>query len=269
MYSVKYQKSGSVNDAVEGLLRCPDAKVLAGGQSLVAAMKLRMANPELLIDLGPLDELRGISMDALTVTIGAMTRHADVAASAELLRTLPALAGLAGGIGDRMVRNMGTLGGSVAHNDPAADYPAALLALDATVVTNQRRIPADEFFVGLYETALEPGEIIVSVVFRVPRRAAYIKFKSAASRFAIVGVFVADFGSAVRVAVTGAGHSVFRVQEMEEALQRDFSAAAIADIHLPAQDLSSDPHTSAEYRAHLVTELTKRAVDTARGEAGG
>jgi carbon-monoxide dehydrogenase medium subunit len=264
MYPVKYQRPETMADAVAALAAHPDGKAVAGGQSLIAAMKLRFANPSDLIDLGGVAELSGIRIAPDRVTIGAMTRHAVVAASAELAKVLPALTVLAGGIGDRMVRNMGTIGGSVANNDPAADYPAGLLALDAVVHTNMRSIAADDFFLGMYETALEEGELIVSIDLRVPRRAAYIKFKSPASRFALVGVFVADFGEQVRVSVTGAAGGVFRVTAMEQALARHFTAESIADIAVPESELSSDMHTSAAYRSHLITVLAKRAVEQAR-----
>ena len=178
---------------------------VTSSSEVIAAMKLRLANPSDLVDLGTVKDLSGIKIEGGNVVIGAMTRHAEVAASAEVKKAIPALAALAGGIGDRMVRNMGTIGGSVANNDPAADYPAGLVGLGATVVTNKRKISAEEFFKGMYETALQPGEIVTAVSFPAPKRAAYMKFKNPASRYAIVGVFVADFGSSVRVAVTGAG----------------------------------------------------------------
>ena len=207
MYAFNYQKVKTVADAAKVLAKDGDAKLLAGGQSLIAAMKLRLAHPSEVVDLGTIKELSGIKADGKAVVIGAMTRHAEVAASAAVKKAIPALASLAAGIGDRMVRNMGTIGGSLANNDPAADYPAGVLALGATVVTNKRKIAADEFFKGMYETALGKGEIITSVSFPVPKRAAYMKFRNPASRYAIVGVFVADFGSGVRVAVTGAARA--------------------------------------------------------------
>jgi carbon-monoxide dehydrogenase medium subunit len=241
-----------------------DAKLVAGGQSLLAAMKLGLASPAQLVDLGGIAELRGIRADAKSVTIGAMTRHAEVAASKEVLARIPALAHLAALIGDRQVRNMGTLGGSLANNDPAADYPAAALALNATINTNARSIPADAFFKGLYETALNEGEIIVSATFAAPSRAAYEKFKNAASRFALVGVFVAQGADGVRVAVTGAGKAgVFRVNEMEAALARNWSADVVKRIVVPAARLMSDLHASADYRAHLIGVLAGRAVAAA------
>ena len=226
-------------------------------------MKLRLAAPPELVDLGSIPALRGIKVDSKNVVIGAMTTHAAVAESADVKKAIPALAHLASQIGDRMVRNMGTLGGAIAHNDPAADYPAAVVGLGATVETNKRKIDADSFFKGLYETALDPGEIITSVSFPIPKRAAYMKFKQPASRFAMVGVMVADTGKDVRVAVTGAGPCVFRVKEMEQALGKKFAPDSVADIKVPDKGLNSDIHASAEYRAHLVTVMAKRAVEAA------
>ncbi len=263
MYPFNYQRAKSVADAAATVSKNADAKLLAGGQSLIAALKLRLARPSDLIDLGTIGELRGIKVDGGSVTIGAMTRHAEVAASAEVKKAIPALAALAGGIGDRQVRNMGTLGGSVAHNDPAADYPAGLVGLGATVNTNKRKIAADQFFKGMYETALDAGEIITSVSFPCPKRAAYMKFKNPASRYAIVGVFVADTGSGVRVAVTGAAPGVFRVPEMEKALAAKFAPESVANIHVPEKGLNSDLHAKADYRAHLITVMAKRAVEAA------
>lgn len=263
MYDFNYQKASSVSDAAAKLAAAADGKLLAGGQTLIAAMKLRLASPSDLIDLRDIAELRGIRKESGALVIGAMTTHAQIAESAEVAKAIPALAHLAGGIGDRMVRNMGTLGGSVANNDPAADYPAAVLALGATIATNQRKITADDFFTGMYETALEPGEILTSIAFPLPKRAGYIKFNNPASRYAIVGVCVAHTANDVRVAVTGAGPSVFRVPAMEAALAKKFSPDAIADIKVPADDLSSDIHASAEYRAHLITVIAKRVVEQA------
>jgi carbon-monoxide dehydrogenase medium subunit len=263
MYSFNYQKTKSVADAAAALGKNADAKLLAGGQSLVAAMKLRLAQPAQLIDLGDVAELKGIKVDGGSVTIGAMTRHAEVASSADVRKAIPALAALAGGIGDRMVRNMGTIGGSVAHNDPAADYPAAVLGLNATIVTNKRKIAADDFFKGLFETALQAGEIITAVSFPVPKRAAYMKFKNPASRYALVGVFVAETSGGPRVAVTGAGPGVFRVPEMEKALAAKFAPESVANIAVKSSALNSDIHASAEYRAHLITVMAKRAVAAA------
>jgi aerobic carbon-monoxide dehydrogenase medium subunit len=266
MYQFNYHKASSVADAAALLTRNADAKLLAGGQTLIAAMKLRLAAPPDLVDLGAVAELRGIKVDGGTVSIGAMTSHAEVAASKEVAQSIPALATLAASIGDRMVRNMGTIGGSVANNDPAADYPAGVLGLGATVNTNKRKIAADQFFKGMYETALEPGEIITSIGFPVPKRAGYAKFKNPASRYAIVGVFVSEGGGGVRVAVTGAGPSVFRVPEMEKALASKFSPDAVAGIKVAAGGLNSDIHASSEYRAHLVTVMAKRAVQAALGK---
>lgn len=263
MYAFKYQRAKSVAEAAAVIAKNADAKLLAGGQSLVATMKLRLARPSDLVDLGAMAELRGIKVESGAVTIGAMTRHAEVAASAEVKKAIPALASLAASIGDRQVRNMGTLGGSVAHNDPAADYPAAVLALAASVNTNKRKIAADQFFKGMYETALEAGEIITSVTFPCPKRAAYMKFKNPASRYAIVGVFVADTASGVRVAVTGAAPAVFRVAEMEKALASKFAPESVAAIKVPEKGLNSDLHAKADYRAHLITVMARRAVEAA------
>jgi aerobic carbon-monoxide dehydrogenase medium subunit len=265
MYSFNYQKTKSVADAAAALGKNADAKLLAGGQSLIAAMKLRLSQPAQIIDLGDVAELRGIKVDGGNVTIGAMTRHAEVASAADVKKAIPALAALAGMIGDRMVRNMGTIGGSVAHNDPAADYPAAVLGLGATVITNKRKIAADDFFKGMFETALQAGEIITAVSFPVPKRAAYMKFKNPASRYAMVGVFVAETAGGPRVAVTGAGPGVFRVPEMEKALAGKFAPESVANIAVKASGLNSDIHASAEYRAHLITVMAKRAVAAAIG----
>jgi aerobic carbon-monoxide dehydrogenase medium subunit len=261
MHAFHYHRPASTKDAVS--LSKDEAKYLAGGQSLVQAMKLRLSSPSDLIDLGTIKELSGIKVSGGTVEIGAMTRHADVAASPEVKKAIPALAALAGMIGDRQVRHMGTIGGSLANNDPAADYPAAALGLGATITTNKRKIEADKFFTGLYETALEPGELITSVSFPAPKRAAYMKFKNPASRFAIVGVFVADFGGKVRVGVTGAGPSAFRQAEMETALSAKFAPESVANMKLKADGLNNDLHASPEYRAHLITVMAKRAVEAA------
>jgi aerobic carbon-monoxide dehydrogenase medium subunit len=263
MYSFNYQKAKSVADAAALLAKNGDAKPLAGGQSLIAAMKLRLARPSDVVDLGTLPDLKGIKVDGSTVTIGAMTRHAEVAASAEVKKAIPALASLAASIGDRQVRNMGTIGGSLANNDPAADYPAGVLGLGATVVTNKRKIAADDFFKGMYETALGQGELITAVAFPIPKRAAYMKFKNPASRFALVGVLVADTGKGVRVAVTGAAPSVFRVPEMEKALTSKFAPESVANIKVSPDNLNSDLHAKADYRAHLITVMARRAVEAA------
>ena len=263
MYSFKYHRAGSVEEAAAMIANNADAKLLAGGQSLVATLKLRLSRPSDLVDLGSIAGLRGIKVEAGAVTIGAMTRHAEVASSAAIREAIPALAQLAGSIGDRQVRNMGTLGGSVAHNDPAADYPAAVLGLGATIHTNRRAIAAEEFFKGMYETALETGEIITSVGFPRPKRAAYMKFKNPASRYAIVGVFVADCGQGVRVAVTGAAPCVFRIAEMETALAAKFAPESLASITVPEKGLNADLHAKADYRAHLITVMARRAVQAA------
>jgi carbon-monoxide dehydrogenase medium subunit len=263
MYQFNYHKAGSVADAAAMLSKHPEARLLAGGQTLIAAMKLRLASPSDVVDLSGVKELSGIKVDGGGVTVGAMTTHAAVAASKDVMKAIPALARLAGSIGDRMVRNMGTLGGSVANNDPAADYPAAVVGLGATILTNKRKIGAGEFFKGMYETALQAGEIITAVSFPVPKRSGYAKFKNPASRYAIVGVFVAETAGGMRVAVTGAGPSVFRVTEMEKALASKFSAEAVAKIKVAAAGLNSDMHASAEYRAHLVTVMARRAIEQA------
>ena len=265
MYAFEYQKATTVADAAAKLAANPDAKLLAGGQSFVASMKLRLSNPGQVVDLGGIAELRGIKVDASGVTIGAMTRHAEVAASADVKKAIPALADLAGMIGDRMVRNMGTLGGVVANSDPAADYPAAVLGLGATITTNKRKIAADDYFKGMFETALEPGEIITAITFPIPKRAAYMKFRNPASRYAIVGVFVAETAGGPRVAVTGAGGCAFRVPAMEKALAAKFAPESVASITIPADGLNGDIHASPEYRAHLVTVMAKRAVAKALG----
>ena len=262
MHAFEYHRPGSTKDAL-ALGKKEEAKYLAGGQSLVQAMKLRLSAPTDLIDLGTIKELVGIKASGNGVEIGAMTRHADVASSSEVKKSIPALASLAGMIGDRQVRHMGTLGGSLANNDPAADYPAAVLGLGATITTNKRKIEADQFFKGLYETALEPGELITSVAFPAPKRAAYMKFKNPASRFAIVGVFVADFGGKVRVGVTGAGPCAFRQADMEKALAAKFAPEAVANIKVKPDGLNNDLHASPEYRAHLITVMAKRAVEAA------
>ncbi len=263
MHPFNYHKASSVADAAAKLAASTDSRLLAGGQTLIAAMKMRLSTPADVIDLGGIAELRGIKVEGANVTIGAMTTHATVAASKDIAKTMPALALLAGSIGDPMVRNMGTIGGSVANNDPAADYPAALVALGATVITSKRKIAAEQFFTGMFETALEPGEIITSIAFPVPKRAGYTKFKNPASRYAMVGVFVAETTSGVRVAVTGAGPCVFRIADMEKALGKSFAPAALTGIKVPSGDLNSDIHASAEYRAHLVGVMARRAVEQA------
>ncbi|OFZ96181.1 MAG: carbon monoxide dehydrogenase [Betaproteobacteria bacterium RIFCSPLOWO2_02_67_12] len=263
MHPFKYHRPSNVNDAVQLAAKGVDHKLLAGGQSLVQAMKLRLASPSDIIDLSEVPDLAGIKVSGSEVSVGAMTRHRAVANSAEVRKAIPALAALAAQIGDRQVRAMGTLGGALAHNDPAADYPAAVLGLGATIVTNKRKIAADDFFKGLYETALAQGELITAVSFPVPKRAAYMKFKNQASRFAIVGVFVAETPGGMRVAVTGAGSCAFRQKDMEKALSAKFSPDSVAGVKQSASGLNTDLHASAEYRAHLVTVMAKRAVEAA------
>ena len=263
MHAFEYHRPSSTKDAVSLASNKTEGRYLAGGQSLVQAMKLRLSSPSDLIDINSLNDLAGIKVSGSTVEIGAMTRHAEVAASAAVQKAIPALAALAGMIGDRQVRHMGTLGGSLANSDPAADYPAAVLGLGATITTNKRKIEADKYFTGLYETALAAGELITSVSFPAPKRAAYMKFKNPASRFAIVGVFVADFGGMVRVGVTGAGACAFRQADMEKALAAKFAPESVANIKVKPDGLNNDLHASPEYRAHLITVMAKRAVAAA------
>lgn len=263
-YQFTYHRPKSLAEAEK--LFTPDAKFLAGGQTLIPTMKMRLANPSALIDISGLKELSFIRADGDAVVIGAGTKHFDVANSADVKRAIPALAFLAEEIGDPAVRYLGTLGGSLANNDPAADYPAAVLGLGANIKTTQRTIEADDFFTGMFSTALNDGEIITEVSFPMPERAGYAKFPNPASRYAMVGVFVAKSKHGVRVAVTGAAPCVLRVPEMEAALAKNFSADTIANISIPADDMNSDIHGSAEYRAHLVTVMAKRAVQMALGK---
>jgi aerobic carbon-monoxide dehydrogenase medium subunit len=264
MYNFTYHRASGLRQATNMLGKFEEPKLLAGGQSLLPVMKQRLASPANIIDLNRIDGLSGIELKGRNLVIGAMTRHADVANSAVVKEAIPALAALAHLIGDPAVRHRGTLGGSVANNDPNADYPAACLGLAATIVTTKRKIAADEFFKGLFETALEPDEIITKLSFPVPKKAAYQKFKNQASRFALVGVFVAKRPSEVRVAVTGAGASgVFRVPEFEAALKKRFSPKSLEGLSIPDDGLASDIHGSAEYRAHLVGVLARRAVAAA------
>ncbi len=264
MYDFAYQKPTSLADAVKALGADADAKALAGGMTLIPVLKQRLNRPSVVVDLAKLG-LAGITAATNSVTIGGMTTHGAVAASAEVKGKIPALAELASHIGDEAVRHRGTIGGSLANNDPAADYPAAALALGATIRTDRRAIGADEFFQGMFATALQQGEIITAVEFPVPAAAAYMKFPNPASRYAIVGVFVARTAGGVRVAVTGAGQGgVFRHAAMEQALSANFSADALAGIATPADGLNSDIHASAEYRAHLIGVMAKRAVAKAR-----
>ena len=259
MYDFSYHRAGSVDDAVSKLQSAEDGKLVAGGMTLIPTLKQRLAQPSDLIDLADLADLTGIKVDGSGVTVGAMTTHATVAGSSEVKSAIPALAHLAEQIGDPHVRHRGTIGGSIANNDPAA-----CLGLGATIVTSQREIAADDFFQGLFETALDDQEVITAVRFPKPKRAAYMKFPNPASRYALVGVFVAETSDGIRVAVTGAGQDgVFRVAEMEDALAKNFAPDAVAGISLPDNDLNSDIHASAEYRAHLITVMAKRAVAAA------
>jgi carbon-monoxide dehydrogenase medium subunit len=260
MYSFDYHKPRSLSEAADLLSTHPEARLLAGGMTLLPTLKQRLASPSDLIDLSGLPELVGIQVTDGEIRIGAMTTHAAVAHSPEIAAKLPALTALAEGIGDPQVRHRGTIGGSISNADPAADYPAAVLGLGATVITDRREIAGDDFFVAMFETALEPGEIVRQVRFPIPLAAGYGKFANPASRYAVVGAFVARTTSGVRVAVTGAGPSVFRVPEMEAALTTSFTPSAIAGISVPADDLNNDPHASADYRAHLIGVMVGRAV---------
>jgi aerobic carbon-monoxide dehydrogenase medium subunit len=268
MYAFTFHRPHTVRQAASLLAKHEEAKLLAGGHTLLPTMKLRLAGPPQLIDLSLIDGLAGIEMGGRSLTIGAMTRHNDVNTSPVVQQAIPVLAQLAGMIGDPAVRHMGTIGGSVANNDPNADYPAACLGLGATIITNKRRIKADDFFTGMFSTALEPAEIITKISFPVPKKAAYQKFRNQASRYALVGVFVSKRGSEIRVAVTGAGASgVFRVPSFEEALKKRFAPKSLEGMTIPADGMSSDIHGSAEYRAHLVGVLTRRAVAEAVGKS--
>ena len=265
MYAFNYHRPDTLDAAAAALAGAEDGRLLAGGQTLIPTLKQRLASPSDVIDLGSVPGLDGVSRDGGAIVVGAMTCHSTVASSPAVRDAIPALASLAECIGDPQVRNCGTIGGSIANADPAADYPAAVVGLGATVRTTRRTIAADDFFTDLFETALEDGEIVVSVSFPVPRRAAYAKFPNPASRYAIVGVMVADTASGARVAVTGAGGSVFRVGAMESALAGRFAADAIRDISIPRDDLNEDIHASAEYRAHLVGVMARGAVAAAVG----
>jgi carbon-monoxide dehydrogenase medium subunit len=264
MYEFKFSRPGTVRQAANLLAKTEDAKLVAGGHTLIPVLKQRLAKPAHLIDLSKIEGLDTIEIKGRSLVIGAMARHASVANSAVVGEAIPALAKLAGMIGDPAVRHMGTIGGSLANNDPTADYPAACLALDATIVTNKRKIKADDFFKGLFTTALEADEVITRVQFPLAKKAAYIKFRNQASRYALVGVFVAKRPSETRVAVTGAGgDGVFRVKSFEEALKKRFSPKSLAGLTVPADGLNSDLHGSAEYRAHLISVLATRAVEEA------
>ena len=266
MYPFSYVKAKSLKEAGEILAAHTDAKLLAGGMTLIPTLKARLAQPSHLVDIGGLKELRGIELKNGELRIGAATQHHEVAVSSVVGQAIPALAYLAGVIGDPQVRNLGTLGGSVANNDPAADYPAAVLGLAATVVTTQREIPADDFFQGMFATALKPGEIVVCVAFPVPKRAAYAKFPHPASGYAMTGVFIAETAKGVRVAVTGAGPGVFRWQEAESALKNNISTAALEGLAVDAENLNEDMHATREYRANLVAVMARRAVAKFKGK---
>lgn len=260
MYQFNYVKAKSLKEAGEFLAAHTDAKLLAGGMTLIPTLKARLAQPSHLVDIGGLKELCGIELKNGELRIGAAMQHHEVAVSGVVRQAIPALAHLAGLIGDPQVRNLGTIGGSVANNDPAADYPAAVLGLAATVVTTQREIPADDFFQGMFATALAPGEIVVRIAFPVPKRAGYSKFPHPASGYAMAGVFVAETANGVRVAVTGAGPGVFRWQEAETALKKNMSTAALEGLAVDAENLNEDMHATREYRANLVAVMARRAV---------
>lgn len=263
MYDFNHHRPASVDEAVSALAAASDGKLLAGGHTLIPTMKQRLASPSDVIDLGGIAALKGIKEEGGNIVIGAMTTHAAVASDATVKAKIPALAHLAEGIGDAQVRNRGTIGGSIANNDPAADYPAGLVGLGATVHTTQRQIPADDFFLGMFETALAEDEIITAVAFPVPEKAGYAKFANPASRYAIVGVMASKGPAGVRVAVTGAGPCVFRLADAEAALGGNFTADAVANIGVSPDGLNSDLHASAEYRANLVSVMLKRAVAAA------
>jgi len=264
MYEFKYHRPSTVRQAANLLVKNEDAKLIAGGHTLVPVMKQRLAAPPHLVDLTRIEGLNGIEMKGRSLVIGATAKHAEVADSATVREAIPALAELAAVIGDPAVRHKGTIGGSIANNDPTADYPAACVALGATIVTNKRRLKAEEFFQGLFTTALEADEIVTRVMFPLPKKAAYEKFRNQASRYALVGVFVARMPSEVRVAVTGAGSDgVFRLPAFEEALKKRFSSKVLDGLPVSADGLNSDLHGSAEYRAHLIGVLARRAVDAA------
>lgn len=263
MYAFTYERPTNLNDAVKQVAQ--GGQALAGGQTMLAVMKQRLMQPEKLVDLSQIKDLQGIRKEGNTLTIGAMCTHQIVETNADVKTHIPAIAALAGGIGDRQVRAMGTIGGSVANNDPAACYPSAVLALDAAILTNQRTIPAADFFRGMYATALKTGELITAIAFPIPKRAAYAKFKQPASRFALVGVFVAETDHGTRVAVTGAGNGVFRHSGLESALNQSFTPGAVENVNIDSSQLNSDLHASAAYRANLIKVQTQRAVQQVIG----
>jgi len=267
MYAFTFHRPQTVRQAAGMLTKNEEAKLLACGQTLLPTMKLRLAGPPQIVDMTLIEGLSGIEMSGRSLNIGAMTRHYEVNSSPVVQQAAPVIAKLAGMIGDPAVRHRGTIGGSVANNDPNADYPAACLGMGATIITNKRRIKADEFFTGMFSTVLEPAEIVTKVSFPIPKKAAYQKFRNQASRFALVGVFVSKRGSEIRVAVTGAGsNGVFRVPSFEEALKKRFSPKSLEGMSIPATGMNSDIHGSAEYRAHLVGVLARRAVAEAIGK---
>jgi carbon-monoxide dehydrogenase medium subunit len=263
MYAFQYQRPTQLSDAQKAAQA--GGQLLAGGQTMIAAMKQRLQQPETVVDLAAVSGLSGIQKSGQHIVIGAMTRHQDVANNAEVQKNIPGLAALANGIGDKQVRAMGTIGGSVANNDPAACYPSALLALGATIHTDRRTIAADDFFLGMYATALDAGEIITAVHFPIPSKSAYAKFKQPASRYSLVGVFVAQTAAGARVAITGASSGVFRHAGLEAALSQQFTPEAVANVTIDAQDLNADLHASKAYRAQLITVQTQRAVKQANG----
>lgn len=263
MYDFTYHKPSTVADAVKLLAADPDAKAVSGGHTLIPALKLRLNKPSALVDLSGIAEMKGIRREGNAIVIGALTKHVEVANSAEVKASIPALAYLASHIGDVQVRNRGTIGGSVSNNDPAADYPSAVLGLGATVHTSKRKIAADDFFLGMFTTALEADEILVAISFPIPEKAGYAKMKNPASRYVMAGAFVSKGPMGVRVAINGAAACVFRQADMEAALSANWSPDAVAGIKQDADGLNSDIHGSAEYRAHLVTVMAKRAVAAA------
>ncbi len=263
MYNFGYHRPTSLADAAATLQRAEDGQLMAGGQTLIPTLKQRLAQPSDIVDLGAIDELKGIRDDGSAVVVGAMTTHAEIAGGGLVQSKIPALAALAEGIGDPQVRHRGTIGGSIANNDPAADYPAGCVGLGATIHTNQRQIAADDFFVGLFETALDEGEIVTAISFPVPDKAAYSKFPNPASRYAIVGVMISQSGPTVRVAVTGTGSGVFRDHAIEGNLAGNFSADAVGSSSADEGSLASDIHASAAYRKHLIGVMAKRAVAAA------
>lgn len=260
MYETTYLRASSLEDALAWLREHEDARPLSGGMTLIPTLKQRLAAPSHLIDLTRIEAMRGVSAEGGVLRVGALMKHAEIAASSVVVAAIPALAQLANVIADPQVRNRGTMGGSVANNDPAADYPSAVLALDARVITSQRRIAADDYFVDTFETALEPDELVIGFEYPIPLRAAYAKFRQPASGYAVVGVFIAQFADAIRVAVTGAGASVFRWFDAEAALASDLSEAAIADLKVDQAPLPEDDNGSAAYRAHLIETYTRRSL---------